>query len=87
MDNPFTKRPAFWAEPITLKGVPNLHRVSINLYRSAQPGLRPEPKPEDHEEFYFGDYGHEVPLAFVNFGSSWLENPNMPKACTKTYAA
>lgn len=26
-----------WADPITLKGVPNLHRVSESLYRSAQP--------------------------------------------------
>ena len=24
-------------------------------------------KPENYEEFYFGDYGDEVPLAFVNF--------------------
>ena len=30
-------RPAQWAERIQLKGVPNLHRVSDTLYRSAQP--------------------------------------------------
>ncbi len=32
-----TVRPAAWARPIALSGVPNLHRVSANLYRSAQP--------------------------------------------------
>lgn len=30
-------RPAAWAQPVALPGVPNLHRVSANLYRSAQP--------------------------------------------------
>ena len=30
-------RPASWAQPIPLEGVPNLHRVSADLYRSAQP--------------------------------------------------
>jgi protein tyrosine/serine phosphatase len=30
-------RPAEWAEPVALDGVPNLHRVSPTLYRSAQP--------------------------------------------------
>jgi protein tyrosine phosphatase (PTP) superfamily phosphohydrolase (DUF442 family) len=30
-------RPAHWAEPIELKGAPNLHQVSRTLYRSAQP--------------------------------------------------
>jgi len=30
-------RPANWAQPIELKGVPNLHRITKNLYRSAQP--------------------------------------------------
>ena len=30
-------RPAIWAEPVQVKGVPNLHRVSDSLYRSAQP--------------------------------------------------
>lgn len=30
-------RPANWAEPITLDGVPNLHKFSDVLYRSAQP--------------------------------------------------
>jgi len=29
--------PAKWAQPIELAGVPNLHRVSETLYRSAQP--------------------------------------------------
>ncbi len=32
-----TNRPAKWARPIKLGGVPNLHKVSDNLYRSAQP--------------------------------------------------
>lgn len=30
-------RPADWAEPIKLVGAPNLHKVSEDLYRSAQP--------------------------------------------------
>jgi len=30
-------RPARWAKPIQVKGVPNLHKVSDTLYRSAQP--------------------------------------------------
>jgi protein tyrosine phosphatase (PTP) superfamily phosphohydrolase (DUF442 family) len=30
-------RPANWAQPVVMKGVPNLHRVSETLYRSAQP--------------------------------------------------
>lgn len=30
-------RPAGWAQPIKLAGVPNLHKVSPDLYRSAQP--------------------------------------------------
>jgi len=32
-----TKRPDNWAAPIQMKGVPNLHKVSSTLYRSAQP--------------------------------------------------
>lgn len=32
-----THRPAAWAAPIQLEGVPNLHKVSDTLYRSAQP--------------------------------------------------
>ncbi len=32
-----TNRPLAWAQPIQLEGAPNLHRVSTNLYRSAQP--------------------------------------------------
>jgi len=34
---PVANRPASWAQPITLAGVPNLHKMSGNLYRSAQP--------------------------------------------------
>lgn len=34
---PSTQRPASWAAPVALTGVPNLHRVSADLYRSAQP--------------------------------------------------
>jgi len=30
-------RPATWAEPISKPGLPNLHRVSEDLYRGAQP--------------------------------------------------
>jgi protein tyrosine/serine phosphatase len=30
-------RPAQWAEPISLEGVSNLHRISPTLYRSEQP--------------------------------------------------
>jgi len=30
-------RPPHWAQPIQMKGVPNLHKVSDSLYRSAQP--------------------------------------------------
>jgi len=40
-----------------------------------------KPTTRNHEGFNFGGNEHEVPLAFVNFGSSWLQNPNMPKAC------
>jgi protein tyrosine phosphatase (PTP) superfamily phosphohydrolase (DUF442 family) len=32
-----SKRPTSWAQPLKLDGVPNLHKVSDNLYRSAQP--------------------------------------------------
>jgi protein tyrosine phosphatase (PTP) superfamily phosphohydrolase (DUF442 family) len=35
-DSP-AKRPESWAQPVTLEGVPNLHKISDNLYRSAQP--------------------------------------------------
>ena len=34
---PSTNRPASWATPVKLQGVPNLHKVSDALYRSAQP--------------------------------------------------
>ncbi|MCB9898260.1 MAG: tyrosine-protein phosphatase [Planctomycetes bacterium] len=30
-------RPASWAEPVEREGLPNLHRVSATLWRSAQP--------------------------------------------------
>lgn len=30
-------RPGKWAQPIRMEGVPNLHKVADNLYRSAQP--------------------------------------------------
>jgi protein tyrosine/serine phosphatase len=30
-------RPPLWAQPIVLDGVPNLHKVTDQLYRSAQP--------------------------------------------------
>lgn len=32
-----SNRPPSWAQPIEMDGVPNLHQVSTNLYRSAQP--------------------------------------------------
>lgn len=31
------KRPDQWAQPVSMNGVPNLHKVSETLYRSAQP--------------------------------------------------
>lgn len=34
---PKVQRPASWAQPVKLEGVPNLHKVSKDLYRSAQP--------------------------------------------------
>ena len=34
---PANNRPASWAQPMELDGVPNLHKVSDDLYRSAQP--------------------------------------------------
>lgn len=30
-------RPQSWAQPVDLAGVPNLYRITANLYRSAQP--------------------------------------------------
>lgn len=36
-EEPAKERPKEWAEPIELEGVPNLHKVSDTLYRSAQP--------------------------------------------------
>src|SRR5215469_2792638 len=32
-----TNRPASWAQPMTLAGVPNFYQVTPNLYRGAQP--------------------------------------------------
>jgi protein tyrosine/serine phosphatase len=32
-----SSRPSHWAKPIQMEGVPNLHKVSDTLYRSAQP--------------------------------------------------
>ena len=34
---PSTNRPAAWAQPVQIEGVPNLYRVTDCLYRSAQP--------------------------------------------------
>ena len=34
---PASVRPGHWAVPVTLEGVPNLHRISPLLYRSEQP--------------------------------------------------
>ncbi len=34
---PAEERPQTWAQPMKLNGVPNLHKVAPNLYRSAQP--------------------------------------------------
>jgi len=34
------ERPSSWAQAIELEGVPNLHQVSITLYRSAQPSAQ-----------------------------------------------
>lgn len=36
-ETPTPNRPVNWAQPIRLEGVPNLHKVSDTLYRSAQP--------------------------------------------------
>ncbi len=37
LDKSIENRPAQWAQPMYVKGVPNLHKVSDSLYRSAQP--------------------------------------------------
>jgi len=34
---PATPRPVLWAQPYKIDGVPNLHKVSEDLYRGAQP--------------------------------------------------
>ena len=34
---PASVRPAQWAQPISVPGVPNLHKINDRLYRSAQP--------------------------------------------------
>ena len=36
-DEPAAARPADWAQPVKLEGLPNLHQVSKTLYRCAQP--------------------------------------------------
>jgi protein tyrosine phosphatase (PTP) superfamily phosphohydrolase (DUF442 family) len=36
-ETPPANRPAHWARPMQMEGVPNLHKVSETLYRSAQP--------------------------------------------------
>ncbi len=36
-ETPSIKRPDKWAQPVSMNGVPNLHKVSETLYRSAQP--------------------------------------------------
>jgi protein tyrosine phosphatase (PTP) superfamily phosphohydrolase (DUF442 family) len=35
--DPAVERPTSWAQPIKMPGVPNLHRITPGLYRSAQP--------------------------------------------------
>lgn len=37
VSRPLCPRPDSWAAPVSVEGVPNLFRVSENLYRSAQP--------------------------------------------------
>lgn len=36
-ETPPVPRPAHWAVPMQIEGIPNLHKVSDKLYRSAQP--------------------------------------------------
>lgn len=36
-DAPASSRPAKWAQPLSSPGLPNLHQVSDDIYRSAQP--------------------------------------------------
>ena len=36
-EDPGVERPLAWAQPVDRAGVPNLHKVSDDLYRSAQP--------------------------------------------------
>lgn len=36
-NSPGTNRPVHWAQPVEKPGVPNMHKVSDTLYRSAQP--------------------------------------------------
>lgn len=36
-DEPAANRPVSWAQPVIIDGVPNLHQVGADLYRSAQP--------------------------------------------------
>jgi len=37
IDAALAARPPLWAEPLERRGVPNLHRVDTNFFRSAQP--------------------------------------------------
>jgi protein tyrosine phosphatase (PTP) superfamily phosphohydrolase (DUF442 family) len=37
---PTANRPETWAQPVKLEGVPNLYRVSSDLYRGDQPSLQ-----------------------------------------------
>ena len=34
---PIQRRPISWAQPMEIHGVPNLHKITDDLYRSAQP--------------------------------------------------
>ena len=36
-EEPSVERPAAWAQPLEVEGVPNLHKINDDLYRSGQP--------------------------------------------------
>ncbi|MCP5535122.1 MAG: dual specificity protein phosphatase family protein [Akkermansiaceae bacterium] len=38
--NGLQARPESWAQPVKLDGVPNLHKINANIYRSAQPSAQ-----------------------------------------------
>jgi len=40
LDISIENRPVKWARPVHMEGVPNLHKVSDSLYRSAQPSAK-----------------------------------------------